>query len=65
MSEIPANDRSMADDAHSVVVVCQGPPLCDREGDEAVRAQMAGCPWCERITLFDDGTETKTGPYST
>lgn len=44
------------------VIVCQGPPRCDLEGDEAVAAQMAGCPWCRRITLHDDGSETVTEP---
>ncbi len=45
-----------------VVIVCQGPPACLLEGDAAVRAQEAGCEWCKRITVHDDGTETVTEP---
>lgn len=44
------------------VIVCQGPPRCDLEGDEAVAAQMAGCQWCRRININDDGSETREGP---
>lgn len=45
-----------------VVIVCQGPPRCPLEGDEAVAAQEAGCIWCKRITIHADGTETTTEP---
>jgi hypothetical protein len=44
------------------VIICQGPPRCSLEGDEAVAAQEAGCVWCRRITLHEDGTETVTEP---
>ena len=37
------------------IVICQGPPCCDLEDDEAVAAQEAGCPWCERHTLLPCG----------
>ena len=45
------------------VIVCQGPPRCPLEGDEAVAAQLAGCIWCARITVHADGSETHSGPY--
>ena len=44
------------------IIVCQGPPRCSLEGDDAVAAAEAGCPWCRRITLHDDGTETVEEP---
>ncbi len=45
-----------------VIHVCAGPPACALEGDDAVAAQIAGCVWCKRITIADDGTESETGP---
>lgn len=44
------------------VIVCQGPPRCELEDDEAVRAQIAGCPWCKRIVVHRDGSETVREP---
>jgi|RhiMethySRZTD1v2_1073278.scaffolds.fasta_scaffold1431299_2 hypothetical protein len=44
------------------VIVCQGPPKCLLEDEEAVEAQIAGCPWCRVITIHDDGSETVTEP---
>lgn len=44
------------------IVVCQGPPRCGLDGDAAVDAQRAGCIWCKRITVHDDGTETAQEP---
>lgn len=44
------------DDDLPLIVVCQGPPCCDKEGDEAVEAAKAGCVWCERHTLLPDGS---------
>ncbi len=46
----------MCDDP--VVIVCQGPPACLLEGNE----EEDGCPWCKRITVHPDGTETVTEP---
>ena len=46
----------------SEIVVCQGLPRCDLEGDEAVEAQQNGCMWCKRIVLHEDGSETVTQP---
>jgi hypothetical protein len=42
--------------------VCQGPPRCDLEGDEAVTAQQAGCKFCREIRIDDDGRETAVEP---
>lgn len=36
----------------SVMWVCQGPPKCQLQGDEAIDAQMAGCVWCQRQHLI-------------
>lgn len=44
------------------VVICQGPPRCMLQNEDAVKAIEAGCVWCRRITLHDDGSETETGP---
>ena len=52
----------MKDDADPVVIVCQGPPICDLQGDEAVKFQEAGCVWCKKIICHPDGTETITEP---
>ena len=49
-------------DDDPVVIVCQGPPRCLLEGDEAIAAQVAGCVWCRRIIVHSDGTETETKP---
>jgi hypothetical protein len=50
------------DDRLPSVIICQGPPRCMLEGDEAVAAAKAGCPWCRRIELLPDGTERRSGP---
>lgn len=46
----------------ATVHVCAGPPVCLLEDDEAVEAQKAGCPWCRRIRIDEDGNETEEGP---
>lgn len=48
------------DDEDPMVTVCAGPPLCLLEGDEAVASAQNGCPWCKRIVLHPDGSETVT-----
>ena len=32
-------------------------------GDNAVREAESGCPWCRRIIVHEDGTETVIEPY--
>lgn len=49
-------------DEPTVITVCQSAPRCSLEGVAALAAQNAGCIWCDRITTWPDGTETKTGP---
>lgn len=39
------------------VWVCQGPPWCELEGDDAVDAQLQNCPWCRVIAIYEDGSE--------
>lgn len=46
----------------STLWVCQGPPRCDLQGDDAVNAQENGCVYCKRIVVADDGTETIIEP---
>lgn len=41
------------------VIVCNGPPDCHLEGDDAVANQIAGCPLCKRIVVYPDGIETE------
>lgn len=52
----------MIDGICRTVIVCQGPPACPLEGDEAVANAEAGCVWCKRIMVFDDGTEHEQEP---
>jgi len=37
------------------VIVCQGPPICRFEDDEAMEAMQKGCPWC-KIDEFNPET---------
>ena len=53
----------MSDDL-AEIIVCQGPPRCDLQGDDAVVRQKDGCVWCQRITVHADGTESTRGPSS-
>lgn len=50
------------DEDLAVIIVCQGPPRCNLDGDAAVEAQMAGCAWCKRITVHADHSETIVEP---
>lgn len=52
----------MDDDDLPVVIVCAGPPACLLEGDAAIAAAQAGCVWCRRIVVHDDGSVVETGP---
>jgi len=44
------------------IIVCQGPPRCDLQGDAAEANMLAGCVWCRVITIHPDGSETTTEP---
>lgn len=48
-------------DEGSEIVVCQGPPSCSLEGDDAIAA-MATCPFCERIYIDEFGNEETVSP---
>jgi hypothetical protein len=50
------------DDGPTDIWVCQGPPRCAFEGDQAVAAQQGGCQWCKVITVWPDGSETVREP---
>jgi len=50
------------DEPDPMVIVCQGPPVCLLQDDAAMKAQIAGCPWCRRTIVHADGTETVTEP---
>ena len=45
-----------------VVFVCQGPPRCELKDEEAMRTQLAGCPWCHITVTHPDGSETEYKP---
>lgn len=53
---------ALEESEHTTIFVCQGPPRCDLQGDEAVAAQEAGCPFCKRILLDDQFNETIIEP---
>lgn len=38
-------------------IVCAGPPYCELQGDDAVKAQENGCPWCAYVYTEEDGRE--------
>lgn len=44
------------------VIICQGPPRCDLEGNEAKKAQDAGCLFCTRIYGDGEGGERVVEP---
>lgn len=49
-------------DGPALVIVCAGPPACQKQDLEAVAAQKAGCVWCRRIMIDEEGRETEMGP---
>jgi len=51
-----------AADESAMVIACQGPPRCELEWEDAIAAMKAGCVWCRRITICDDGSEAEAGP---
>ena len=51
------------DDGDPVVIVCQGPPVCTLKGEAAKQAMADDCPWCMRIVVHADGTETTADPF--
>lgn len=46
----------------TTIWVCQGPPRCGLEGEEAMAAQEAGCVFCKQIRVADNGTEMTIEP---
>ncbi len=44
------------------IKICQGPPRCLLDGDEAVLAAESNCVWCRVIDIYEDGSETRSGP---
>ena len=49
-------------DEDARIIVCQGPPRCALQGDDAVDAIEAGCAFCIQIIVHADGTETRIQP---
>lgn len=45
-----------------VLFICAGRPRCEWTDEEAVRAQLAGCPWCHVIVTHKDGTTSEYKP---
>jgi len=60
----PTDPQDMAGiaDEDPIILVCQGRPACDFEGEDGAEAHMAACVWCTRITCHADGSETVTQP---
>lgn len=58
-------DAVAAEGVGATVFACQGPPVCDRTfGDDDDVAELTkDCPWCQRIRVEVDGTETVTEPH--
>lgn len=51
------------DDGPATITVCQGPPRCMLQGDDAVAAIESGCQFCKRIIIDPvDGSETTIEP---
>lgn len=46
------------------IIVCQGPPTCALSGMAAYEAQVAGCPWCRREIVAEDGIISTTDPMA-
>jgi len=46
----------------TIIWVCQGPPRCALEGDDAVAAQQDGCAFCKQVRIDDDGEEMIVEP---
>lgn len=44
------NDFPEEGDETVEIIACQGPPSCSLQGDDAIEAAMAGCPFCRRET---------------
>ncbi len=42
--------------------VCQGPPRCLLEMDDAVKVQEEGCQFCKRILVDENGMERTIEP---
>jgi hypothetical protein len=47
-------------DEDPIIYVCKGPPVCTKEfaDDEDPAPYTSQCPWCQRIIVHPDGTET-------
>lgn len=54
--------RKDCDNPGGDVVVCQGPPICELEGDVAVTRQKQGCLYCQRIWFDECGNEFDYNP---
>ena len=47
---------------HTTIFVCQGPPRCDLQGDDAIAAQENDCPFCKKIHIDEQFNETFVEP---
>lgn len=46
----------LSDSERVEVICCEGPPLCQFQGDEAVQNANDGCPLCRRLVMNGDDT---------
>ena len=45
------------DDIEAIIVVCDGPPICDKGECDRILAQGAGCPLCQTLYQMSDGMQ--------
>ena len=45
------------EDIDSIMVVCDGPPICNKAECDRVSAQSAGCPLCQTVYQMHDGMQ--------
>ena len=55
-----AKDHAFGLDGDPTITICQGPPICLKQfaDGEDVDTYTDACPWCERLIIHQDGTET-------
>lgn len=55
LNELPEGYE--VEDIDSIMVVCDGPPICNKTECDRVSAQSAGCPLCQTVYQMHDGMQ--------
>lgn len=63
--ETDEEDDELCVEIDKIFYMCQGYPRCELTGEEAEKAQVNGCIWCNRVTVYTDDTEDIKGPIET